>query len=301
MSVLSMKRLSLGVVLAIGGAAGAREALPRPEAKAGPYRVVVDRIMQNRNLVMNHGNHGGQPARRGDGLQVRRTVQLQMAVFASDKVKADGLASFQVNSVAVETERRVIDLPHYGGMLENPNDSAVIRAYLYIPAFPARAPEIRAIEGEIVAYEKSVPVDIDIPLESSNLPVTVEKDGVRATVRELILENGAARLVLWLEAPAESAIINLVSDGSYGVSLLNTENRLATPTGGSMVQPRPHQAEYRMSFQSLRGAPGAVRVRVLHRGGPRRVYPFRMEHVSLPTRVSPPEAERQEQQEQARN
>jgi hypothetical protein len=121
---------------------------------------------------------------------------------------------------------------------------------------------------------------VDLPVGGS-LPVTVEKDGVKATLHQFSAEGATARLRLTVEAPPNTVVANTASDGSYGVSLLNTEGRLGVPGAGTMLQSRSNQAEYRLSYSGFSGTPGTVRVRFLYRGGQRRVYPFRIERVPL--------------------
>jgi hypothetical protein len=101
------------------------------------------------------------------------------------------------------------------------------------------------------------------------------------------VDGGNAQIALTLEAAPGSVLVNTVNDGTYGVSLLNAENRPASPNGGTMLQPRPNQAEYRLSFGTLRGMPDKLQVRFLQRAGARHVYSFRLEHLPLPD-VKPP-------------
>lgn len=275
--------LAAGAVLWLGAALAAPGAPAPPEARVGPYRVVIDRITHNHTLGI---NYLADPARRDENrIDSRRTLQVQVAVFAADAPAAAGLATFAVNGVTAESGRRIVDLAHYGGMLESPNDTAVVRAYLYVPTFPPLAREIRAVEGQIIAYEKSAPLEIEIPLESGRVPVTVEKDGVRATVRELITDGSTMQVVLWLEGPAPSVLMNTAGDGSCGMAVLNLDGRPAALVGGTLINPRPNQGEYRVSFQTTRMAAAKIRLRVLHRGGERHVYPFRIEHVPVPSRT----------------
>lgn len=257
----------------------------QPAGKAGPYRVAVDRISHNRKVSVNY--RVGGDSRDPGPAQFSRTVHLQLAVFATEPWAGPGLATFQIKGVTTETVNRTIDLPHYGGMLETPTDGAVLRAYLYLPNFPLGAKEVRTVEGEIVAYEKSAPVEIEIPLDGAKVPAPVTKGGLRATVREWEIEGDTARVVLWLEAPANTVLINTSTDGTYGVSLLNEAGRAANTLGGAMLQPRANQAEYRVGFQNLRGAPARLRVRLLHRAGARKVFPFRVEGIAIPERTAP--------------
>jgi hypothetical protein len=280
------------VTLLSGWSVRAAEPLAKPvgppEGVSGPYRVVVDRVSHNRKVTVNYRVGGG--SREPGPAQFSRTVHLQLAVFARETWAGPGLATFQIKGVTADTDRRSYDLPHYGGMLETPTDGAVLRAYLYVPNFPLGAREIRAIEGEIVAYEKSAPLEIEIPLDSPKVPLHVEKGDVRVSVREWDVEGDTARAVLWVEAPPNSMLINTTTDGTYGVSLHNAAGRSANTLGGAMLQPRANQAEYRVGFQNLRGEPAKLKLRVLHRSGPRRVFPFRVERVPIPERpgVAPP-------------
>lgn len=257
----------------------------RPEGIAGPFRVVVDRVAHNRKISVTYRSAGD--SRPPTPPQFTRTVHLQLAVFADEKWAGPGLATFQVKGVTAETANRTVDLAHYGGMLETPTDGAVLRAYLYVPNFPLGPTEIRSVEGDIVAYEKSSHVELEIPLDGDKAPAPVVQAGIRATVREWELEGDSAQAVIWVEAPANTVLINTSTDGTYGVSLVNAAGRSANTLGGALLQPRVNQAELRVGFQNLRGAPAKLKLRFLHRAGARKTYPFRIQNIPTPSRSAP--------------
>jgi hypothetical protein len=240
-------------------------------------------VAHNRKVTLTYDT-GPKPA-AGAPAQFSRTVHLQVGVSTKDPAAGPGLATFQVRSVTAENGNRVIELPHYGGMLETAAEDAILRAYIYLPSFPLAAREVRAIEGEIVAYERSTPVQIEIPVTEGKVPEPVVKDGIRATVREWEFDKDEIRAVIWLEGPPNTVLINTTTDGTYGVALLTDAKKPASTQGGSLIQPRPNQAEYRVGFLNLKGTPDKIRIQLLHRSGPRRVYPFRIEHVAIPTRA----------------
>ena len=251
----------------------------QPVVKVGPYRVAVDRITQNRSVVLDYKT--GQ--QQSGGVRTQRTVQVQVAVHSDVPGAREGLTTFQIKSVLMEKNGRPVELPHYGGPLETPNDPALVRAYLYVPSLPASVAEIRTIDGEIVSYERSAPLEVEFPLEGA-LPRTIEKDGVKVTLREWAQDGPSARAVLWVEAPAGGLIVNTATDGSNGLTLLNTQGRPALVGVGSMLQVRAHQAEFRMAYNSVQGTAAKIRLRFLHRAGPRRVWPFRLEHIPIAPR-----------------
>lgn len=258
--------------------------LKRAEAPAGPYRVIVDRVAHNLKVTLNYDT-GTKPP-EGAPAQFSRSIHLQVAVATKDPAAGPGLSTFQVKSVTADNGTRVLELPHYGGMLDSSSDDAVLRAYIYLPSFPLAAKEVRAIEGEITSYERSSPVQIEIPVVPGKLPEPVEKDGIRATVKEWEADKEEIRAVIWLEGPPNTVLINTSTDGTYGVALLNDAKKPAHTQGGSLIQPRPNQAEYRVGFLNLKGTPEKLKIQLLHRSGPRRVYPFRIEHVEIPARAA---------------
>lgn len=275
---------------ALGAAALAQEPGRPPAAQAGPYRVVVDRISQNTNLAVNFGAGAAPAARPASSIEVRRMVQMQVSVFAATPEAAAALTTFQISGVAVQAGGRLLQLTPFGGMLDNPAGNTVLRAYLYVPTFPASAREVRAVEGQLVGYETARDMEIDIPVADGAAPKTVEKDGVKATLREYSFDGESAQLVLWLEGPATSALVNTATDGAYGMQLLDAEGRPATSSGGSFINFRPNTAEYRLGFNSLKRPPTTIRVKFLHRGGARRTYPFRIEGIPIPSRPTPAKA-----------
>jgi hypothetical protein len=265
------------LAVTLAASAAAQNAVRQPMVKAGPYRIAVDRITQNRTLTLKYETGD----RSNSGVTSQRTIQLQVAVFGETEAANAGLATFQIKSVVVDRNGRSEELPHYGGPLENPNDPALVRGYLYVPAMPPSVAEIRSLEGEIVSYEHTGPFEMDVPITNS-VPSTVEKDGVKVTLRDWSQDGAIARLTLVVDAPASSLVVNTVNDGSYGVTLVNKDGHPALLGAGSMIQPRPNQAEYRMAYNSLQGTPDHLRLRFLHRAGPRKVYPFKVEHIQIP-------------------
>lgn len=284
-------RFALQAAALLGGTALAAVAAPlpafqTPNAKVGPYQVAIDRITANRTNQLQFRT-GDQPRRMEPGLHSTRLIQLQIGLFSEDPSAEAGLTTFQVKGITVELRGRSVDLVHYGGVLENPNDKALVRAYVYIPNFPLGPREIRYLEGEVVSYDHSAPLQLALPLAGARLPLVVTQDGVKATLRELTMDGSNAQIDLLLEGAPGSVLVNTVNDGTYGVSLLGAENRVASPNGGTMLQPHPNQAEYRLSFGSLRGAPDRLSVKLVQRAGARHVYPFRLEHLPLPDVASP--------------
>jgi hypothetical protein len=271
--------VGVGLMAAMSGAA-ALGARTQPEAKAGPYRVVIDRVTENRSFALTYRAPSGREDERG--VQARRSLQIQVSLLAEDARAVSGLSTFRVSGVTVEGDRRSVTLPYSGGALDSSAEAAV-RAYLYVPSVPP-------LEGEIVSYDNTGAVEIELPVAPGTLPRTVEKDGVKATLREVTTSTGSVRMVLTLEAPSASTLLNLTSDGTYGISLYSHENRRINPSSATMSQPRANVLEYRFGFQSLRGTVDRVRVRALHRGGPRRVYAFRVERIPIPSRsdAAPP-------------
>jgi len=177
-----------------------------------------------------------------------------------------------------------VEIPYTGGMLESPGDPAAVRVFLYAQSFPASAREIRSIQGDIVAYERAGPVDLEIPLANRTFPFSVEQKGVRVQVQELQQEGVWTRIVLTVDAPSAAVLLNTLQDGTYGISLLDERGRPGVSNGCRMEQPRPNAAEYRAAFERLRGVPTTLRIRLAYRGGARRVFPWRLNRVALPSR-----------------
>jgi hypothetical protein len=212
-----------------------------------------------------------------------RGVNLQLGVYAREKGKAPGIAAFQITGVTAGTDARPLRLPFYGGMLELPDESALVRAYVYASGIPAAATELRSLEGQIIAYDRSGPVEIDVPLEGG-APATAQVEEVKATLRELSARPGTASATIAVEAPANTTLTSTSGDGGYGVSLLNQDRRPARVAGGSARNLRPNLIEYRLSFDGIEGTPTLLHLRLLRRGGTRRVFPFRVEHIPVPLR-----------------
>jgi hypothetical protein len=274
---------ALGLVSVLAGFAATAVPAAEPDirlplAKVGPYRVVVDRITHNRGVTIDYGPDG-----KVAGYKPQRTAQLHVAVLTDEPSARSALATFQIKGATVERTGRALEVPYYGGPLENPNDPAIVRAYVYLPGLPGTIEEIRSLEGEIVSYDRTSQTEMEIAVEGP-LPRTVEKDGIKLELREWSYEGGSPRLVLVMEAPPGTVIVNTTNDGSYGVSLLNEKGQAAPPASGTMLQLKSNLAEYRTTYQSVQGTPTRIKLQFLHRGGTRRVYPFKVERIPIPTR-----------------
>jgi hypothetical protein len=279
--------------LCAAAAAAQPEPAPAPapaprlsEATAGPYRIVVDRISHSRSFTATFETD---PLKKAEPrLSATRNLQFQLAVYSREQEAQAGLSLFHVKSVTVRPGRRTQELLPTGMALDNPNDKAVVRAHLSMTNVPLSVSELSAIEGEIISYERAARVQIEVPIDDSPLPRTVEKDGVKATLQELSLQGSGAQLLLRLETEPNGLVATIANDGSYGVGLYNHENRAASPLGGLVNQVRPSLVEYRLGFQNVRGPLTSLRTEVMYRGGARRVHPFRIEHVPIPVDAPAP-------------
>src|SRR5438067_5497080 len=116
----------------------------RPEARAGPYRVLVEQVTASEYLQQLLGPGAG-PAPTG-----RRSAHLQLRLVADSADAGAAVELFAIQSLTVEADGRRLDVPHYGGPLENADD-AVLRAYAYAGDVGMATKEIRSIEGEVIA------------------------------------------------------------------------------------------------------------------------------------------------------
>ena len=259
-------------------AAGAAPDERRPEAEAGPYRLVVDRITQTTQARVTYRSDDG----KGGGSSTR-TVQLQLSIFGRDPETTRRLAVFQLETLSVGAGKGYVELPHFGGILDAAANGAV-RVFTGAPNVPLAAEEI-GLAGQLVAYEKSGPVELEIPLSADRFPMRTESEGVIITVNELdTAAEGAARLHLSLEASPETFLQSIGATAPYGVSLLDVEGRPATPIEGSLARPAGGRLEYRVRFKNVRAKPAALRVRVVRRGGRQFTYPFRLQRLPIPRR-----------------
>lgn len=298
MSRLRLLEVSLAAAGWCLAGAGATAAAPvaaplRPETVAGPFRIVVERVTQSLSTTQVFPKEAGD--RHPGEFQQRRNVQLHLGVYpaapALQPGAGEGLTRLDIHGVTVREGTRQLELGHYGGRLESGSKEALLRGYLYAPAFPVRTAEIEVIEGEIVAYEHSTPVELELPLTDerhpSGKPERVEKHGVRLTLREVTVSQGTARLTLSVDGPPGSVLITPTEEGTHGASLYDHRAQKVSPGGGSLSQPQPHLLDYRVTFLNLKDRPAMLRVRLLKQHGARQVYPFRLKRIPVPSRRAP--------------
>lgn len=262
------------------GARAAADVPPMVEARVGPYRIAVDRISVGENFTLTYRRAGGAGGRERP-LDVRRTAQLQIVVRDTSPARGGGLAQFQIFSVGAAVGGRPLDLAFHGGSLESVEADGM-RAYLFIPEVPPGIRELRAIDGQIVHYERAAPVEIELPLPEGAPGPVVRKEGVEVAMQEVDVGPDGLRVTFRLEAGPDAALVPQTEDGSCGVTAVTGADRPVPANGGGATQTAANRVEYRLVFPDLREPPKRLRIRVLLRSGPRRTYPFRLERVPLP-------------------
>jgi hypothetical protein len=269
------------LVLLLGGPAVGIERAPlprRPEARVGPYRVVVERVTHSQYLqsLFLSDPLGQAPRRSG-----RRSAHVQLRLLADEPQAGAAVELFTIHSLTVMAGGKQVEVSHYGGPLEN-NDDAVLRAYVYASDVGLATSEIRSLAGEITAFEHARVVTAEIPL--SNLPVVQTVDGVRFTCTEVSVRDGIATIRLLARAPEGSQVVAASSEATYGIKLWCVDSIPAAAASSTLGTTSEGDAEYTLGFQSLHGTPSRLQAQVLMRGGERRVFPFDIEHIPLPGR-----------------
>ena len=250
--------------------------LRRPEARVGPYRVLVEQVTASEYLQELLGiAAGARPAATG-----RRSAHLQLRLVGDTAESSAAVDLFAVHALTVEADGRAVEVAHYGGPLENADD-AVLRAYVYAGDVGMSTREIRSVEGEITAFEHAEEVRAELPLEPG---ASVLANGARFTISECSTRDGMIGVRLLGRPPAGAQLLAAALDGTYGIDLLTESGTSATPAGSTLGTTADGDAEFDLAYQLRRGVARRLSIRALIRSGARHVYPFRIEHVPLPAR-----------------
>lgn len=245
-----------------------------PNASAGPYHVSLDRVTHNRNMVMTYD---------AGGIRTQRSLQLQLRL-AGGAGAPSSPAIFRVNSVTAEDNGQPIGLSYSASLMSRQDTGSLLQVYVSVASLPPLARELRSIEGEIVVFKSTRAMQIDLPLTAGSPAAPVEREGVRVVVREMHVDGLTARAVIEAEGPEGSSLLHNPEEPGYGVGLIGKDGRPIPAMDGTLEHSQPNRSEYRVRFRSVVGPPTAVRLRLVHRGGGRSVYPFRLEKIAIPER-----------------
>jgi hypothetical protein len=107
---------------------------------------------------------------------------------------------------------------------------------------------------------------------------------VRVALVEAKQSGAEIQVAVDLDAPAGTILYPRVTDGTYGVTLLDRQGRGASANGGTLTQSRPYQLRLRLGFSNLRAQPGKLVLPIAYLGGDRHTYGFRIERIPIPVR-----------------
>src|SRR5262249_37768623 len=117
-------RIGLAALLVL--AAGAAAAAPEPgknrppESRVGPYRVVVEKVTEQQyaQALFLAQNDAKAPARSG-----RRSAHISLRLVAETPEASLAVEQFAVHAATVSTPEGEMEVPHYGGPLEDSDDA----------------------------------------------------------------------------------------------------------------------------------------------------------------------------------
>lgn len=253
-------------------------AIKQPEARCGPYRVLVERVTQSQYL-----QESLRPAPTTTG---RRSAHVQLRLVADNPEAAAGVEIFSVNRVVAEAGARKAEVAHYGGPLENADD-CVMRAYVYASDVGLATTRLAAIGGEITAFERAQTVSVDLPLDE--IPLQRSSEGVHYSLAAASVQQDEATIALKVQPPAGSQAVAPSGDGAYGIQLLCKNAEGPAMSGSSTAAAGSDGAiTFSLTYHGLKGpaplAGAKLRVPLLLRSGQRRVYPFEIQNIPLPGR-----------------
>lgn len=249
-----------------------------PEARAGDYRVRVEKIVQSENLTLDF-DAKDRPARAG-----RHSVYLHLAV---EPLRAELL--FNIDRLAPQVlafsgAGRPVTFQPYPVEQRNEPDLGTWRTLLMAQEVDLNAARLQKLAGELIVYPQASVTTLDFPT-TGKLPLTRRSGPLTAVLREVKTEGGRLSLTMEVAWPPEVKVQRLSPEAPYGITLLTESGGVVLPTGGSSTALRPQAGtavRYTATFSELGESPTRARLQLIVRSGVPEKLAFTLPPILLP-------------------
>ena len=252
----------------------------RPETAAGPYRIAVERVIQNQNVNLALGAEAKAGAKAVEG---NTGAQVFLVIRADDEDAKLGLSQIAVQTLTATLGGKREGVNFYGSQQDS--GDAVARLYVHAHQLPIRTDEIGSIEGELRAYERAELVNADFDLRDAKYPLTQVVNGVKFTLASSVVQARTASLQLHMEPPKGVTVTHGGNDRNRGLTL-SGEGWTVLASSVGIGQPAAEGGvTLSARFFQVNSAPSRLKVEAILRSGDVKTYPFRLENIPLPTKL----------------
>ncbi len=249
-----------------------------PEARAGDYRVRVEKIVQSENLTLDF-DEKGRPARTG-----RHSVYLHLAVEPLRAERLFNIDRLEPQVLAFSGAGRPVTFQPYPVEQRNGPDLAAWRTLLMAQEVDLNAARLQKLAGELVVYPQASLTTLDFPT-TGKLPLTRRAGPLTAVLREVKTEMGRFSLTMEVAWAADVKVQRVSPEAPYGITLVTEKGGVLLPSGGSSTGLTPKTGSatrYTATFSDLGESPTRARLQLIVRSGVPEKLAFTLPPISLP-------------------
>lgn len=272
--------LATAALLAAGSSAAPPPAArpAAPEIRAGDYRLVLEKLTQSENVVLEFDDQGRAST------SARLNLNLQVAVHSrlpQQRLNLDGLDS---RVLAFSQAGRPVSFQMYRLEDAEAARSGIWRALLMAQDADPDLVRLEKLQGQLVVYPRAAVTTLDFPL-TAKLPLKLQQGDLTAVLKELKRDGERVSATLEVEWPAGARVSRPNPELPYGISLRTAQGGPVAPSGGSSsVLPGKEGLgmRYSASFSEVREPASAVRLELIVRSGTPAKIPFQFPTLTLP-------------------
>lgn len=254
---------------------------PRVVARAGEVALALHSVATTRIASHSFGPAGVPlSARATDRTHV--TLELTLASRSADALAAVVPGPIGGASRFRATDDRGVTCPAVSGEVVAAGETTRLR--LRFAELSSQARMFRAVEGALIAYPQARRVRFHVPWTKEDLPLSVEYEGARATLRRFHLVGDESTLWIAVHPPEGMRVAELDRPGSLAARAMDIYGNLVS--GGAITETVRTQdgaePEFRFYAPVLRRIPSRLMLDVLCTAGEPRPVPFKTTPISLP-------------------
>lgn len=253
-----------------------------PEVRVQGYRIVVERLQQVENVALDFTQA---PVAKPAGQQV---VSVGLAVYPPAPKLVANIEGLDPKVIAFLNGSKAVSLGTYSADDANPLATGVWRTVVIGQDLDFTASRLSRLQGELIVYPNAGVVTLDFPLDGKP-GRTVEKDGLRATLKKTTLRPGTVTVSLLAEWDSALRVTRADPESPYGIVAVTKAGVPVLPNGGGFGNTSKRGTvsvrDYTVSFTDMREPPALIRMQMMVRSGVPRKLPFIFGDLLLPDRL----------------
>ena len=252
-----------------------------PSAPAGPYRVAVERIIQNFTATVRQSP--GQEAVQNS----QQSVRLFLVVTPPEGGSVAGVEEISNPVVGRSDTGRAIVFRGYTTPVADPVRAAVWRTSLNAAEVDLTATRLDTLAGELVVFPEASLMRMEFPV-AGPFPLTREEKGVRVTLQSAKISGSRLQAQFATEWASQLSVNPLGLGSLSGLYARGGEGVNHAPDGGTTSTSVIDGTDRRMMsvyFDTRRETPTQLVFTAIVRSGEPRRLPFVIANLVLPDRL----------------